>query len=217
MSKSSSSVHAAAWVLVAAITIWAGVYFIQHFTTPSFQEGAMGNLFATILGVVVGIPIALEISRRQQASSQAAVVAERLVETSARKRKILTLLRSELLSNKAKILVRRDPIEHAKPRDVSTDFLSDVLWIAFSDGGELHCVDDPDLLSRIALAYHQIRSTIRLERLCMEAVLFPGAKFFLDPQNFYLESLTGMDMELMQAVDTAVIAIDIQLPTLAAE
>jgi hypothetical protein len=217
MIKSPSAVHTAAWVFVAAISIWTALYFLQHFTTPSFQEGAMGNLFATILGVVVGIPIALEISRRQQASSQAAVASERLVETSVRKRKVLTLLRSELLSNRAKIVVTRGPIEHAKPREVSTAFLSDVLWIAFSDGGELRCVDDPDLLSRIAHAYHEIHSTIRLERLYMEALLFPGGKFSRAPENFYLESLTEKDMDLIQAVDMAVMAIDVQLPRLAAE
>ena len=60
------------WLAVAAMAGWSLVYFIQHFPSMGFQEGAMGNLFATILGVVVGIPIALEISRRQQDAQQRA-------------------------------------------------------------------------------------------------------------------------------------------------
>lgn len=42
------------------------IYFICRFSDSSFRDGAMGNLFATMIGLIVGIPIGLEINRLQQ-------------------------------------------------------------------------------------------------------------------------------------------------------
>jgi hypothetical protein len=78
----------------------------------------MGNLFATILGVLVGVPIALGLNRRQQvAASQSASIDRRLHEDE-RKRKVLTLLRSELERNKNDVLGSRKPMEAGGKRSV---------------------------------------------------------------------------------------------------
>jgi hypothetical protein len=55
------------FVVVFLVFIAAIVYFVRRFSDVSFRDNAMGNLFATIIGVMVGIPIGLEINRRQQA------------------------------------------------------------------------------------------------------------------------------------------------------
>ena len=114
----------------------------------------------------------------------------------------------ELQRNKEDVLIRREPISGGKERNVSTGFLRDVMWSAFSDGGELHCVDNPELLGFIAVAYHEIRSTIYLERKYMEAAFYPGGKFTLNAQDFYLKGLTAKDEDLLQAVDRAISSID---------
>ena len=202
-------------MLVLAIAVWSLIYFAQHFASPTFQEGAMGNLFATILGVIVGIPIALEINRRQQDAQQATALAVSQREESQRKQKVLALIRSELLQNKNDIIVRRKPITDGGKREVHTGSLRDEMWSAFSDGGELHYVNNPDVLASIAGAYYEIRSNIHLERGFMNAIHFPGIRVKQDkyPQDFFLEYITTTDQNLLAAIERAIAAIDAEITT----
>ena len=198
------------WLLVTAIVLWAVVYFLLHFGSSSFQEGAMGNLFATIIGVVVGIPIALEISRRQQAAEHARNTERMEQEELQRKHKVLSLLRSELLSNKSDLLDRSKDVASGGKREVLVNTLRDEMWAAFSDGGELHFVNNPELLALIAVAYYEIRTTIHLERQFMDAIHFPGMRVRQDkyPQDYYLEYLTKTDPSVLLAIDRALAKID---------
>ena len=201
------------WLLVLTIALWTAFYFFQHLGSLSFQEGAMGNLFATILGVVVGIPIALEINRRQRLEEHAASASRLQREEAKRKHKVLSLLRTELLSNKEDVLVRRKPIETGGKRTVQSGFLRDVMWAAFSDGGELHFVNNPEVLASIASAYHEIRATVFLERGFVDAAFYPGMRINQNKssEDRYLEALTATDADLLAAIERAMNAIDAEL------
>lgn len=177
----------------------------------------MGNLFATILGVLVGVPIALEVNRRQHESTLAAALAERRSDELERKRKVLTLLRSELSSNLDGVLKRRAPINSGQKREVYTQSLQDQLWAAFSDGGELQYVNSPTVLASLADAYQHIRHCVMLEEKMLDAVHFPGMRIRQDkyPQDFFLEYLTESDPSLIGAIEKALEAIDSELKPLA--
>jgi hypothetical protein len=204
------------WALVVIIAIWSVVYFIEHFSDSSFTESAMGNLFATTIGVLVGVPIALEVNRRQQIAVSTVAANERQIYESERKRKVLTLLRSELSANHDDILIRRKPIESGGKRDVYIISLSDQMWSVFSDGGELQYVNNPELLAAIANAYHLIRHSIMLENKILDAIHFPGMKIHQDkpPQDYFLEYLTGSDPELIATIETAIMATNAELELL---
>ena len=206
------------WLAVATIAGWSLVYFIQHFPSTGFQEGAMGNLFATILGVIVGIPIALEISRRQQHSQQQASELERRGEETKRKRKVLTLLRSELEQNRGDTQTKRKPMESGGKREVYTNFLRDEMWAAFSDGGELQHVNSPEVLAAISNAYYEIRTSIHLERSFMSAFHFPGMRIGQEkyPHDHFLDYLTSTDPRVLTAIEQAISSIDTELVTGAA-
>lgn len=202
------------WFFVAAITIWAVIYFLQHFDSISFQEGTMGNLFATILGLVVGVPIALEINRRQQEAEHAIILARSEQEGKQRKTKVLSLIRSELKSNKRDLIFRAKDVAAGGKRQVHVNTLRDEMWSAFSDGGELHYVNSPELLALIAGAYYEIRTTIHLERRFMDAIHFSGMRVKQEkyPQDFFLEYLTSTDPNVLEAIDRAVAKIDSEIP-----
>ena len=195
------------------IAAWALIYFILHFASSSFQEGAMGNLFATILGVIVGIPIALELSRRQQDGQNAAALTARKTEEAQRKRKVLSLISSELHQNRNDVTICRKPIDTGGKREVHTGSLRDEMWSAFADGGELQHVNDPDLLAAMAGAYYEVRSSIHLERAYLSAIHFPGMRVAQEkyPQDHLLEYLTATDPQLLAAIDKAVATIDSEL------
>lgn len=201
------------WLAVAAIAAWSLWYFVQHFPSATFQEGAMGNLFATILGVVVGIPIALEISRRQQNAQIQVAEFDRHEEETKRKRKVLTLLRGELLQNWEDIQAKRKPIEIGGKRQVRTNSLRDEMWAAFSDGGELQHVNSPEVLAAISNAYYEIRTSIHLERSYMSAVHFPGMRVAQEkyPQDHFLEYLTSTDPQVLATIEQAIARIDTEL------
>lgn len=177
----------------------------------------MGNLFATILGVVVGVPIALEISRRQQDAEHLASKAERQEEERNRKQKVLSLLKSELSQNRDDIEGRRINVLSGGKRVVDTDFLRDEMWAAFSHGGELQHVNNPEVLAAISYAYYRIRSNIFLERSFMNASHFPGLRVAQEkyPHDYILEYLTSTDPQVVDAIERAITTIDAELATLA--
>ncbi len=116
-----------------------------------FWKDFLSNALATFLGALVGIPIALWISRYQAK-----------IEEKERKLKILRLLKHELLMNFGK-LTRWDT--SVNPISITSElciFLKTEYWKAFSDGGELQWIKDPELLSMIAEAYNFIRMIVEL-------------------------------------------------------
>jgi hypothetical protein len=71
----------------------------------------MRNLFATILDVLVDVPIALGLNRRQQVAASQSASIDRKLHEDERKRKVLTLLRSELERNKNDVLGSRKQMD----------------------------------------------------------------------------------------------------------
>lgn len=112
----------------------------------SFWQSFVSNLIATLLGVGLGIPAALWISRRQEASTE-----------KEHKKKILYLLCDELQFNK-EILTRWDGVENQKEDmwEVTMDLKYEV-WTAFSDGGEIEWIKDPILLGKLATVFSDIK------------------------------------------------------------
>ena len=54
------------WLVIAVIAIIPVWYFFSHICDSSFLDSSMGNWFATMIGAIIGIPIALWITRVQQ-------------------------------------------------------------------------------------------------------------------------------------------------------
>jgi hypothetical protein len=170
------------WILIAAAIIVPIVYFVAHWSDQSFRDSALGNWFATVLGVIVGIPIALEINRRQQLAQDNRMSKDRENEELTRKNKILTLVKKELEFN-LDILGNRQSQKASVTQfeitlngsDVAVNGLKDELWNSFSDGGELQWIKDLDLLDAISTAYHQIRIMMRLEGRYLKALDFSSS------------------------------------------
>lgn len=95
-------------------------------------------------------------------------------------------------------------------REVYTQSLQDQLWAAFSDGGELQYVNNPELLATLADAYHNVRHCIMLEHKVLDAVHFSGVRIqqAKNPQDYFLEYLTQSDPSLISAIEKALEAID---------
>lgn len=199
------------WILVLLVLILfilPVMYFWQHFDDPIFRDNSFGNLFATMVGVIVGIPIALEINRRQQKAKDEKEENIRRQEEFIRMVKILKLINIELEFNLL-ALKQRQPDKEDGNRKVFANSLKEELWKAFSDGGELHYIDDPQLLDIIATAYYNIRIVIYLEKKYFEATHFPGIQIQQTkyPKDYILEYLTQLDSDALKSIDNAMTKI----------
>jgi hypothetical protein len=139
------------------LTLWGvrlwGSSFIQDF-------GA--NWLATFLGVAIGVPLALWVNRYQEKITEG-----------ERKRKILSLLTTELLMNFG-TLTGWNKENNIMVRSTNLIvFLESGFWDAFSDGGELQWIKDPVLLSKIAEAYNFIRMILELSNRYFEILKVP--------------------------------------------
>lgn len=116
------------------------------FFDVSFWQGFVGNLFATIIGLIVGIPVAFWINRRVETTTE-----------KEKKKKILELLSPEIENNRVTLGSWRD--------NGGTDWtlttiglkVRDEVWNAFSDGGELAWIRDATLLAKLADVYGKIK------------------------------------------------------------
>ena len=200
------------WSMVVSVVVLAAIpvaYSVAHVFDSTYRDSFFGNWAATVIGVIVGIPIALELNRRQVSSEAVRSAESRQKEEGQRRSKILALLRTELIYNREQLGVRQ--AGEGKPkRQVLLPGLKDELWHAFSDGGELQWIQDLDLLDAIASAYHRIRTIIYLEERFFEAAHFPGMQMQQDksPKDFILDYLANLDTGALESIDLATKTID---------
>ena len=148
-----------------------------------FWNDFISNGTATLLGAILGIPIALWISTFQST-----------IEQRARKTKILTLLEEEISENFALLKLWDQWPESFIVR--SLNLLARIKvkhWNAFSDGGELQWIQNPDLLGQIADAYHNL---IMLKELCDKL-------FLVLPMNA-IEGSEGVISELKSLIESEI-------------
>ena len=74
------------WLIIAVSAITPIIYFFYRLSDSAFIDSAMGNWFATMIGALIGILIALEINRLQQDIQEKKERALREIEERERKK-----------------------------------------------------------------------------------------------------------------------------------
>ncbi|MGD0337965.1 MAG: hypothetical protein ABSB78_04190 [Bacteroidota bacterium] len=149
-----------------------------------FYSNFLANLFATIVGIGIGLPIALWIDRIVRSRNEK----EKKKESAERVRKILTVLQAELKENYDSIGQFSDSLDN-KLYLVRVES-----WKAFSDGGELQWLNDPDLLGVLSSTYTTINNYQFILDKYIQVRIFPQA--VMDPalrQNMYHKVIDHQD------------------------
>jgi hypothetical protein len=134
----------------------------MNFFDLNFWQGFVGNLFATVIGVIIGIPIAFWINRRAE-------IAIEVEKTD----KVIKLLGMELHENYCHIIDVRNPITNDETIiELATlgPTLKDELWSTFSDGGELQWVKRPAVIGAFAQIYGEIKTIKYLADKCFKYI-----------------------------------------------
>ncbi len=126
------------------------------------------NLFATLIGVGIGIPIALYINRKQINIQQDLENKIQRKEQAERAVKIVDLLESELQVNLFQLGANKSPSESGMSRVIFVSGFKDELWKVFSEGGEIEWIKDIEILDSLATSYHYIARLKFLENLYFE-------------------------------------------------
>lgn len=161
------------YLFVALLAIIPIVYFFDHIPDEGFLSSAMGDWFATMIGAIAGIPIALALSKWQLEKQEERQQSIRTQEARDREIEILGLIRTELGFNYEQIERCREKTGNGIKREVFVNGLRDELWDAFSDGGQLQWIRDVQLLHDMSLAYHYVRRIVRLENSYLELTFSP--------------------------------------------
>lgn len=124
----------------------------MDFFNLSFWQGFVGNLCATVIGVFLGILVALRVDSLIEART-----------SKERVKKILTLLKDELEYNEIELSRLDGNLPQVVHEAGSISSLLRVeLWKAYSDGGELQWIKDVELVSMLADSYYAIRAVMIL-------------------------------------------------------
>lgn len=113
------------------------------------------NLVATLMGIAIGVPVGLFVDRKQARRTEEKRLRNEERQKQEHITKIVGLLRKELNDG----LRTLKAIRSASSVNTWTGHqpIKIELWQAFSDGGEIHWIDDPNLLDALASAYHELR------------------------------------------------------------
>ena len=123
---------------------------MDFFNSP-FWQSFVSNLCATIIGVGLGIPVALFINGLIEKKTRR-----------ERKNKILQVLLDETKENSVCLELWGGPQDFSKIRSVRNGILNLCVslytesWDAFSNGGELGWINDPFLLNTLATSYNKV-------------------------------------------------------------
>jgi hypothetical protein len=201
------------WVLIGVLAIIPVTYLFFRIVDLPFRDSLMGNWFATMVGALAGILTAIEINNSLENKEKQ----NKEVEETQRKEKILSLIKEELTFNLDELLLRRPNQQEQKIRTAKLPGLKDELWNAFSDGGEIQWINDPQLLDAITKAYYYIRSVIFLEEKYFDVLHFPGIRVnqASPPESRILGYLTENDSDDIEHIKKAIFEIGNVLQELA--
>ena len=147
--------------IIVVLLIMLGIYM---FAERTFWFDFLSNTMATIIGLVVGIPVAIFLSEYQERESEL-----------ERKSKILRLIEQELLVNQVQLSGWKKSGDMQKEALTLQAMLKTELWRAFSDGGELEWIKNPILLDSISEAYFSIKSIQTLSERYFELRMLSNA------------------------------------------
>jgi hypothetical protein len=131
------------WWPLAVLAVPALGYTLFCSNQFQYWDGAVGNLVATLLGIIAGVPVALHLERRRAANE----AKEKRREEIRIKKEMLTLLREELLDNSDR-LQKRAAIDFIPIEPLKTSS-----WVALRESGDLKYISEPSLISCIANSY----------------------------------------------------------------
>jgi hypothetical protein len=169
------------WVILIVLPLIVAWVCFECLPSSPLRDNFLGDALATVIGAIIGIPIALWLGRRQQKEQEERELHAELKEFTERRAKILTLIKRELDYNQECIVQSKKNRGSETEKELPIRGFKDELCRAFSDGGELEWITNLDLLDSISQAYHYIRVASELESIYLQYHYYPGT--YIQPRR----------------------------------
>ena len=137
----------------------------MYFFNINFWQGFVGNLFATLIGVVVGIPVAFWINRR----------VEYITERDKRQQIKSTLTNELTLTDNRISLWVKDGKKGGNAVIILVQSIDDQLWNSLLAGGELQWIKDTKLLVVLSNTYTSIKNVRYVANKYHDALIHEGS------------------------------------------
>lgn len=192
------------WWLALGVAGTAAIGAIQLLGTVAVREAFWSVVAATAVGIVLGVPVALFLARRQQQQEEAREAGDQERARRDDERGLLQVILQDLADIELE-LERRRPGLH--DRQLLVPFLGSNLWDAIA-GHRLDAVQRPVTLRAVARAYHRISVTRFLEQewfavahhLLAGSMSFPPGQH---PADDYRRYTAEQDRHTAAAIDHA--------------
>ena len=162
--------------MVLIILVWIilipFVYVFCLWPDKSFWDNAMGNMLATVLALIAGIPIALWIDRLAKSREEH----QKYLTDRKREKELLGLIKEELYFSYDSLFLKG---KKGNKISVTIQPLKSDLWDSLISSEETKYIEDPNLLNRIASAYYVLKIVKRIEEQAYVALRTSAIVFTL--------------------------------------
>ena len=200
-------------ICMLCIIMFSLYYTSNNWHNKDFYNSFWSNWLATAFGILIGVPIAVELNRIQKNAEVKFKESDIKRESDKKTLKVLSLLKIEIEENLKKLRVYSTDENGIQKRVVQLPSLKNHLWLAFSDSGELQWIQDFDLLNKISNCYFSTSQVIFLEAKYFENVHFPGMRTSR-PEVQILEYLNNLNDFFCISMEEAVDLISNKLLTI---
>ena len=187
------------WFLPIVLGIVAISYSFYRRAELSYWDGAIGNGVATLLGIVIGVPVALHLERRRAEGDQRL----RRDEERRLRNDVVVLLQQELSEAKHNIADRG-----AMTESLPIEPLKMSSWEAMKATGNLRHISEPALISAVSDAYRLLQCLAEAERSVLAAIHginvqfsdgeFATVKLMRNAKSFHVPTISSVDRALKQ-------------------
>lgn len=158
-------------ILIGIISV-PFVYVFSLWPNRSFWDNAMGNMLATVLALIAGIPIALWIDRLAKSREEH----QKYLTDRKREKELLGLIKEELGFSYNSLFLKG---KKGNKTSVTIQPLKSDLWDSLTFSEETKYIDDPNVLNRIASAYYVLKIVKNIEEQAYVALRTSAIKFTL--------------------------------------
>ena len=182
--------------LLPVLVFGAILFALYKLLSTDTWQAFFPNFLSTMLGAIIGIPIAFWINRQVQSS-----------EEHIQRNRIIPALREELFVNFGHLSSWQKSGMQKLETVYLGVFLEDSAWKAFSNSGQLSFIKDAEMLEKISHAYEGIRILRELSERYIDLVQLPDQKerdFLQAPVAILISK--GID-DALDYLETAIKAI----------
>lgn len=205
-------VEIALGVVLVGISMFPFLYILCSKPDKTFWDNSVGNLLATVLALIAGIPIAFMVDRFIQRRQEK----ENYIQDRVREIEILKIIKEELEFSYKSLFLKG---KKGNTNNLTIQPLKSDIWNALSSSEEIRYIEDVSLINRITSAYYVLNLVKDIEKQAYIALRSATVTFTINGKNMnstqlLLQDARTFDDLFEKSVEEALKAINKRLKSI---